>query len=362
MAVKLFMPGPTVVSEDILAEMCGPMYAHRSAKATEIQKRISENMQKVLLTENRILLSTSSGSGLMEGAIRSCTAKRAAVFSCGAFGDKWYTIAQANGIAADLYSSKWGEPTTPEMVDAALSTGKYDVITVTHNETSTGILNPVEEIAEVMKKYPDVVWLVDGVSSVAGTRIETDKLGIDVLLTSTQKALAVPPGMSICSMSRKAYDRTEKVPNRGLYFDLRNLWNFIDSKNYQYTSTPCLSLMYALDKQLQHIVHEEGVEARFARHEQCAAFTRAWADEYFRIFPNHQYLSKTLTVIDAIPKGKTTPIAVSQLNKELEVYNMQLGNGYGALKDKTFRIAHMGELCMDDMKEITEAIVQILHL
>ena len=187
-----------------------------------------------------------------------------------------------------------GEPTTPEMVDAALSTGKYDVVTVTHNETSSGIQNPVEEIAEVMKKYPDVVWCVDAVSSAAGSKIETDKLGIDVLITSTQKALALPPGLAICSMSRKAYDRTAEVPNRGLYFDLRTIWDFIDKKNYQYTSTPCLSLMYALDKQLRHIVEEEGIENRFARHEQTAAYTRAWADEYFRVYPNRKYLSKTL--------------------------------------------------------------------
>ena len=138
--------------------------------------------------------------------------------------------------------------------------------------------------------------------------------------------------------------------------------NYIDQKNYQYTSTPCLSLMYALDKQLQHIVHEEGVEARFARHEQCAEFTRAWADEYFRVYSNRSYLSKTLTVIDARPKGCAECISIPKLNEGLSELNLQLGNGYGVLKDKTFRIAHMGELCMDDMKEITSAVVQVLQL
>lgn len=351
-----------MVADDILAEMSGPMMAHRSPAASEIQKRISENMQKVLFTQNRILLSTSSGSGLMEGAIRSCTAKRAAVFSCGAFGDKWFKIAQANGIPSDLFSAEPGQPTTPEMVDAALATGKYDVVTITHNETSTGIQNPVEDIAEVMKKYPDVVWLVDAISSAAGTKIETDKLGIDVLITATQKGLAVPPGMALCAMSRKAYDRTAEVPHRGLYFDLRNLWNFIDSKNYQYTSTPSLSHMYALDKQLQHIVLEEGIEARFARNKLCAEFTRAWADEYFRVFPNRRYLSNTLTVIDARPKGCTERISIPQLNRALAERNLQLGNGYGVLKDATFRIAHMGELRLEDLQEITSAVVDVLHL
>ena len=163
-------------------------------------------------------------------------------------------------------------------------------------------------------------------------------------------------------MSRTAYHRTEKVENRGLYFDLRNLWDFIDKKNYQYTSTPCLSLMYALDKQLVHIVDEEGIEARFARHEEMAKFTRAWADEYFRVYPNRKHLSKTLTVIDAHPKGKDELISIGDLNKALAERDMQIGNGYGDLKDKTFRIAHMGELTMDDMKEVTSAIVDILKL
>ncbi len=362
MAIKLFIPGPTIVSEDILKELSLPMIGHRSKKASEIQKRTSDNMQKVLFTQQRILLSTSSGSGLMEGAIRSCTAKRAAVFSVGAFGDKWYKMAKANGVPADLFSSTMGEPTTPEMVDEALATGKYDVVTVTHNETSSGIQNPVEEIAEVMKKYPDVIWCVDAVSSAAGSKIETDKLGIDILVTSTQKALALPPGLAICSMTQKAYERTAQVENRGLYFDLRTLWDFIDKKNYQYTSTPALSIMYALDKQLQHIVEEEGIENRFARHEQMAEYVRAWADEYFRVYPNRKYLSKTLTVIDSHLKGCDQVISIPELNKALAEHNMQLGNGYGGLKDKTFRIAHMGELTMDDMKEVTSTIVDVLKL
>ncbi|MFI3243299.1 MAG: alanine--glyoxylate aminotransferase family protein [Akkermansia sp.] len=362
MVTQLFIPGPTIVRDDVLEKMSGPMIAHRSKKASEIQKRISDNMQKVLFTENRILLSTSSGSGLMEGAIRSCTAKRAAVFSIGAFGDKWYKMAVANGVPADKFDSVMGEPTTAAMVDEVLATGKYDLFTITHNETSSGIQNPVEEIAEVAKKYPNVIWCVDAVSSAVGSKIEVDKLGIDILITSTQKALALPPGLAICAMSQKAYDRTAEVENRGLYFDLRTIWDFIDKKNYQYTSTPCLSLMYALDYQLEKIINEEGIDNRFARHEEMAAYIRDWANKYFRVYPNAKYLSKTLTVIDACPKGGSELISIPALNAELAKRNMQLGNGYGGLKDKTFRIAHMGDLTMDDMKAITGALEEILEL
>ncbi len=356
MATKLFIPGPTEVLPEILAALSGPMMGHRSKKASELQRRISDNLRQVLYTENEILLSTSSGSGLMEGAVRSCTAKRAAVFSVGAFGKKWFQMAQANGIPSDMFASEHGQPTTPEMVEQALSTGKYDVVTVTHNETSSGIQNPVEEIAEVIKKYPDVVWCVDAVSSAAGSKIETDKLGIDVLITSTQKALALPPGMAICTLSPKAYERTAQVPNRGMYLDLRTLYDFIQKKDYQYSSTPCLSIMYAMDLQLQRIL-QEGLENRFARHEEMAAFIRAWAAEYFAVFANPNHLSKTLTVI-----SNTRNISVADLNKELIERGMQIGNGYGDLKDKTFRIAHMGELTMEDMKEVTSNIEDILKL
>lgn len=185
---------------------------------------------------------------------------------------------------------------------------------------------------------------MDAVSSAAGSRIETDKLGVDVLVTSTQKALALPPGMAVCTLSPKAYERTASVPNRGCYFDLRSIYDTIQKKDYQYTNTPCVSIMYAMDLQLQRIM-QEGVDNRFARHEAMAEFVRSWADEYFSVFANRDHLSRTLTVI-----SNTRNIDVAALNNALIERGMQLGNGYGDLKNKTFRIAHMGELTMDDMR------------
>ena len=161
---KLFIPGPVDVREDVLLKMATPQISHRGKEASALQRSISEKLKKVMYTENEILLSTSSGSGLMEGAIRSCTRKRAAVFSVGAFGDRWYKMAQGNNVPADIFKSELGKPTTPEMVEEALATGKYDLITITHNETSTAIMNPVEEIAAVIKKYPDVIFCMDAVS------------------------------------------------------------------------------------------------------------------------------------------------------------------------------------------------------
>lgn len=351
---KLFIPGPVEVRQDVLDKMATPMIGHRTKEASALQKSISDKLRKVMYTKEEILLSTSSGSGLMEGAIRSCTAKRAAVFSVGAFGNRWYKMAVSNNVPADLFEVEWGTPTTPELVDKTLSTGKYDLVTITHNETSTGLMNPVEEISEVMKKYPEVVWCLDTVSSMAGTKIEVDKLGVDVCITSSQKAIGLPPGMSICSFSQKAVERAKKVEHRGMYFDLLALYNCIQEKNYQYPSTPSISHMFALDYQLDRILNE-GLENRFARHKEMAEYVRGWAKEHFALFADERCLSNTLTTIK-----NTKNISVADLNKQLGERGFAISNGYGKLKEKTFRIAHMGDCTMDDLKELLTTIDDIL--
>ncbi|MCT4621434.1 MAG: alanine--glyoxylate aminotransferase family protein [Marinisporobacter sp.] len=356
MQKKLFIPGPVNVSEDVLKKMAAPMIGHRSKDASTLQRNISEKIMKLMYTKNQIMLSTSSGSGLMEGAVRSCTQKRAAIFSIGAFGDRWYKMATSNGVPADKFSSEWGSPTTAKMVDDALSTGKYDLITITHNETSTGVMNPVEEIAEVLKKYPEVVFCLDTVSSLGGTKIEIDTLGVDICITSTQKCLGLPPGMSICSISEKAIEAAKKVENRGLYFDLLAMYECIIKKDHQYPSTPSLSHMFALDYQLDKIL-EEGLENRFMRHKEMANYARRWAKENFDLFADESYASNTLTTV-----RNSRNISVSDLNKKLEKYGYTISNGYGNLKEKTFRIAHMAETTLDDLKELLNTIGNILNL
>jgi len=334
--------------------MATPMIGHRSKDASALQHRISDKLRQLFYTDEAILLSTSSGSGLMEGAVRSCTAKRAAVFSVGAFGKRWWDMAEANNVPADLYEVEWGQPTLPEQVEEVLATGRYDLITVTHNETSTGVMNPVEGIAQVVKRYPDVVFCLDAVSSMGGTKIEVDRLGVDICITSSQKALGLPPGLAICSFSRKAIERAKQVPRRGYYLDLLSLYDYIRTKDYQYPSTPSLSHMFALDYQLDRIL-EEGLEERFARHAAMAEHVRSWAREKFAIFANQGYLSNTLTTIT-----NTTGFDVAALNKELGIRGYQISNGYGKMKDKTFRIAHMADCTLDEIKDLLANMEDIL--
>lgn len=353
---KLFIPGPVDVREDVLQKMATPQIGHRTKDASALQRRISDKMRRVMFTNNEILLSTSSGSGLMEGAIRSCTRKKAAVFSVGAFGKRWYEMAVGNGVPAELFESPLGQPTTPEMVEEVLSTGAFDLITITHNETSTGIMNPVAAIAEVVKKYPEVVFCLDTVSSMGGTKIDVDALGVDICITSSQKCLGLPPGLAICSFSEKARQAAEAVPHRGFYFDLLALYEYIQKKDYQYPSTPSLPHMFALDYQLDCIL-EEGLENRFARHAEMAKMVREWATRYFECFVDEAYASKTLTTVK-----NTRGIDVGALNKQLGERGYMISNGYGDLKDKTFRIAHMADTSVEDLKALLETIESVLSL
>jgi len=353
---KLFIPGPVNVTEDTLQKMATPMIGHRGKEASNLQKNISDKLRKLMYTQNEILLSTSSGSGLMEGAIRSCTQKRAAVFSCGNFGNRWFAMAEDNNVPADKFEVEWGLPNTAESIDQVLTTGEYDLITVTHNETSSGIMNPVEEIARVMKKYPEVVFCVDAVSSLGGTKIEVDKLGIDICLTSSQKCLGLPPGLSLCSISEKALEAARKVKFRGTYFDLLQIYEYIQKKDYQYPSTPSLSHMFALDYQLDKIL-KEGLDNRFARHIEMANDVRAWAKDKFALFAQEEFASNTVTCIK-----NTREINVSGLNKALGERGFMISNGYGKLKEKTFRIAHMAEATLAEIRELLSLIDEILGL
>ncbi len=352
---KLFIPGPTEVREDILDVMKTPMIGHRSKEFSELYDSVIPKVKKVLYTENKVFLSTSSATGLMEGAIRNCVKERALNLVCGAFSKRWHQITKANGKEADVVEVEWGKAILPEMVRDALKTGKYDAVTFVHNETSTGVMNPIYEIAEVMKEFPDVSFLVDAVSSMVGVKIEVDRLGIDVCLAGVQKAFALPPGLALCSVSEKALKKAESIPNRGYYFDFLTFLKY-DQDKHQTPTTPIISIIFALDKQLDRFF-EEGLENRFARHLKMANYVRDWTRQYFAFFPDEKYLSNTLTAIK-----NTRGISVADLNKELGKRGAMISNGYGKLKEQSFRIAHMGDLTLDDMKWLLSQINEILSL
>jgi len=352
---KLFIPGPTHVRDEILEAQTARMIGHRSGDYSALQADITPKLQQLLYTKQPVFVYASSGTGVMEGSIRQAVLKRALITVCGEFSSRWYEIAKANGVPCDRVDVNPGQGFTPEMVEEALSKGDYDALTITFNETSTGVMNPLKEIAALVRaKYPDVLILVDAVSAMAGVKIEVDAWDLDVVLASSQKCFALPPGLTVASVSERALKRAEQVPNRGYYFAFIDMLKFY--KKDQTPATPAISLLNALNKQLNDML-AEGLENRWARHLAMAEMVRAWARKYWEMFPDERFLSNTVSTIT-----NTRGINVGDMNKELGKRGASISNGYGPLKEKTFRIAHMGDLTVADIEWLLGQINDILGL
>ena len=198
---KLFIPGPTHVSEDILNSISQNQIGHRTPEMSELIKEIKSGIQDVLYTKNKILLTSNPATALWEMGIVNSVSKGVLHAVNGAFSAKWAKISEKCNFNTSVIDYSWGEGIKVDDVDKLLATGKFDTFAMVHNETSTGVMSNINDISELLKnKYPDIIWLVDAVSSMAGIKIEVDKLGIDFILSSTQKAWGLPAGFSICAV------------------------------------------------------------------------------------------------------------------------------------------------------------------
>jgi aspartate aminotransferase-like enzyme len=346
--IKLFIPGPIEVSEKTFQAFRTPMIGHRSGDFKKLYGGIHPQLQTLFGTKQPVFISTSSAWGVMEGAIRNLVSKKVLNLMCGAFSDKWLDVSKRCGKQAEGLSVEWGQPIRPEQVDEALSKGGFDAVTLIHNETSTGVRNPLKEIAAVVKKYPDVLLIVDTVSSFSTEAIPMDELGIDVLLTGSQKALALPPGMALFSVSERAFERAATIPDRGYYFD------FLEFKKNQEQdmtpSTPVISHIYALRSKLEDIF-TEGVEARHARHAKLNGIVHDWVKSRgFEFFAPEGYRSVSLTCV----KNNREVDTAEWIKRLREKYHCVIDGGYGKIKGKSFRISNMGD-------ETEETITSLLN-
>lgn len=353
MAKKLFIPGPVEVGRDVLEATAAPMIGHRTKDYAALHKRVTDGLKGLLHTVDPVFLSTSSAFGVMEGAVRNLVQKRCACFGNGAFSEKWHDVARRCGLEADLFKAEWGQPITAAMVDQALSTGQYDAMTVVHNETSTGVMSPLAEIADVMKKYPDVSFIVDTVSSMSAVPLDVTALHLDVCIAGVQKAFGLPPGLAVFSVSRRALDKAKTTPNRGYYFDFAE-FEANDLKDNT-PSTPALSLIYGLDHQLKKFA-AEGLENRYERHRKMAERTREWlVSQGFGLFAAEGARSVTLTA--GANDDKTD---LEKLKKLAGERGVAIDNGYGKIKNKTFRIAHMADSTLTDLEELFVLLQELL--
>lgn len=350
---RLFIPGPVEVRPEMLLTLATPQIGHRSSEWKAIYKEVTEKLRKLLRTKNDVLLFTSSSTGAWEPAVRQGVQKKVLCTTCGAFSERWHTTAVMNGVPNEALAYEWGKGVKTKDIDAKLATGEFDAITYVLNETATGVRNPVEEVAELLKtKYPDVFLMVDAVSAMAGEDIPVDDLGIDFILAGLQKCFGLPAGLTVVAVSPRFYERAAKAKTPGYYFNVLEM-----KKNHdkgQTLTTPAIPQALALNRQLDDMF-EFGIEKRYKRHEDMAKAVQAWAKEHFAMFPEAGYWSKTVSCID-----NTRGISVADLNKALAEHHCMISNGYGKLKEKCFRIAHMADTEMWEILGLLALIDRIL--
>src|SRR5213082_1435525 len=329
------------------------MIGHRGEGFKSLYREIHPLLQGLFGTKQPVFLSTSSAWGVMEAAIRNVVRQRVLCCMCGAFSDKWLDVARRCGKEAEALQVEWGKHIDQRAIDRKLASGKFDAVTLIHNETSTGVMNPLPEICCTLAKYPDVALILDTVSSFSAVPIVMDALGIDVMLTGAQKALALPPGFSLFSVSEKAFTRAEKQKDRGYYFDFLEFRR--EQAQWMTPSTPSIGHMHALESKLEEIF-EEGLETRFARHARTNALVHDWVRRTgFEFFAEEGFRSKTLTCVK-----NNKEIDVLKLVKKLrEKHHLVIDPGYGKIRGKTFRLSNMGDeteqtvahllSCLDDV-------------
>ncbi|MFQ5538289.1 MAG: pyridoxal-phosphate-dependent aminotransferase family protein [Gemmatimonadota bacterium] len=359
---RFFLPGPTEVRPEILHAQVRAMMGHRGTGVQDLIADLEEGLRQVFFTERPVIISTSSATGLMEAAVRNAARPEGGkVLSLvnGAFSKRFADIARACALEVDELSVAWGEVHDPGVVREALGGSVYDAVTVVHSETSTGALNDIAALGAVLRDFPDTLLLVDSVTGVGGAEMRADAWGLDFVLTGSQKALALPPGLAFGVASAAMMERAAHAPGKGVYFDLvlfaRNL------EKHQTPNTPALSLMYALQAQLRRI-GEETMEGRWRRHREMARRTWEWVGEMkeegmaLEVLAPEGRRSPTVTCI-ALPEGLAGPAVVQGMARRGWV----IGGGYGKLKPTHIRIGHMGDHTPEELEDLLAVLAEVIQ-
>lgn len=351
---KHFVPGPAWVRPAILQEMARPVIGHRSPEFRDVVGRINADLKQLFGTSQTTFVMTSSGTGVMQAALENCVARRVLVTTCGAFSERWYEIAESCGDEVDRLDTAWGSPVDPVELSDHLARhhhAHYDAITITHNETSTGITNDIPALVRAARgEAPDALVLVDAVSSLGGIPVEFDTWGADLCFASVQKAIGLPPGVTAVAVSDAALEKAKKHPYRGTYFDFVKYKEKADESSVP--STPSIPHFFALAAQLDHILRVEGLEARFARHQRMRELTHERAVRFGRLVADADHASATVTAI-------APAMAPDALRAAMKTHGFTLGGGYGLWKDTTIRIGHMGDMPVSDLEAMLDVLEEV---
>lgn len=358
---RFFLPGPTEVHPEVLAAQARPVIGHRGAAMSALLAAVDAPLRAVFGTARPVYVSSSSATGLMEAAVRNGVRRRALALVNGAFSERFRDLVADCGRDVETHEVAWGEAHEPDEVERRLRAGGFDALTVVHSETSTGVLNPLPEIAAAVRAAEratgeEILLLVDGVTSVGGMIVETEGWGLDFLLTGSQKALALPPGLAFATASERMLARAATIPGRGQYFDLLEFdrhW-----ATHQTPNTPALTLVYALVEQMRRFA-AEGIEARAARHAAMRARSCDWvrgagARWGLGLLAPEPGRSPTVTTI-TVPDGRA-----GALVNGLAARGWTIGAGYGRLRDATVRIGHMGDHTPDGVSALLTQMEEVL--
>jgi len=354
---KLLIPGPTEVSKEILNEQTRYLIGHREKEFSELYQGLTDKLTEFFqLTPNYNPTITTSSLTLWFDIIgRSIVKQKALACVNGAFSKRSAQTLISCGKETDVIEVEMGKAIKPDMVAEKLASGKYDTLTVCHNETSTGVRNPIAEIGKIVKEeYPEIIFAVDAVSSMAGDKTLPSEMNCDIVFGSTQKCFALPPGLAVALVSENVIERAKQVPNRGAYTDLVDIFEF--EKKHQTPFTPCIPLLYALNRRMDLLL-EETYDKVHQRHKDMAAYTQQWAKKHFAMFPEAGFESITVSCVH-----NTLGKSVKDLNQKLAEKGYLISGGYGKLAEKTFRIGHMGEWDLSGIKEVIALIDQIWGL
>jgi predicted phosphoserine aminotransferase len=349
-----FLPGPTEVHPEVLEAQARPVLGHRGPEIQALVARLQGGLQEVFQTGRPVLISTSSATGLMEAAIRNGVARRVLCLVNGAFSERFARIAASCGKQVERLEVPWGQAHDPDQVAARVAGGGFDAVTMAHSETSTGALNPVADLAGAVRMAdPEALVIVDSVTGVGGAPLHTDAWALDLVLTGSQKALALPPGLAFAVTSEAFMARAAEVPDRGFYFDLVAFHDEI-ARN-QTPTTPAVTLFYALEVQLARIARET-LEVRWERHRTMAARTVEFAEGLrrdlgieVRVLAPPGARSPTVTCL-VLPEGLDGPSVV----RGMRARGWVLGGGYGKLAPTTVRVGHMGDHTLDELDALLE--------
>lgn len=332
----LFIPGPTEVHPQVAQAGARPMIGHRGPEISALLQRTLPRVASLLRTAASVFPLGCSATGAMEGAVRNVAPGRVLHLVCGAFSERWSSIRAACGLPGDTLEVPWGQAHDPDDVARALRGPRYAAVAITHNETSSGVLEPLAELADVVhREQPDALVMVDAVSSMAAVELELDSWGIDICFAGTQKAWAMPPGLTLCAVSQRAQTASAAAPAKGAYFDWVEHRRYLD--RWQTPATPPISLLFQLEAALDRI-DSEGLPARFARHRAMRDRTLQWAQGRFTPFAQPGHRSVTLTAL------RGDGVDLGALLSALRQRGFVVGSGYGKTKGEVFRVGHMGEI------------------